>query len=93
MVETIRRFSVPEVLRPICLGLCVQFAAAFPAVVRSEETTARVTSPKDFFGFNMGDDYCLANYRQLARYWSRLEKESPRLRSFPWALPRKAARN
>lgn len=40
----------------------------------------RITSPKDFFGFNMGDDYCLANYRQLARYWSRLEKESPRLK-------------
>ena len=39
-----------------------------------------ITTPKEFFGFNMGDDYCLANYRQLAGYWSKLESESPRLK-------------
>src|SRR5262249_48672675 len=40
----------------------------------------RVTPPKDYFGFNMGDDYCLANYRQLAGYWTKLERESDRLK-------------
>jgi hypothetical protein len=41
---------------------------------------APVTSPKQHFGFNMGDDYCLANYQQLASYWARLERESDRLK-------------
>jgi hypothetical protein len=40
----------------------------------------RITPPKDHFGFNIGDDYCLANYRQLAAYWAKLEKESDRLK-------------
>jgi hypothetical protein len=64
----------------ICWGMCLLGNAVFPAVVRSEDAPPRVTSPKEYFGFNMGDDYCLANYRQLAGYWSRLEKESNRLK-------------
>jgi hypothetical protein len=39
-----------------------------------------VTSPKQHFGFNIGDDYCLANYQQLMSYWSKLERESDRLK-------------
>src|SRR5437588_1152223 len=39
-----------------------------------------VTTPKAYFGFNMGDDYCLANYQQLSGYWSKLERESDRLK-------------
>jgi len=31
------------------------------------------------FGFNIGDDYHLANYTQLENYWKKLEKESPRM--------------
>jgi len=38
-----------------------------------------VTSPKAQFGFDIGDDYQLANYRQLAEYWRRLDAESDRL--------------
>lgn len=41
---------------------------------------AEVTTPKKFFGFNMGDDYCLANYKQIAAYWKLLEKESDRVK-------------
>ena len=52
----------------LSLGVC-GFADAVP-----------VTSPKDFFGFNMGDDYCLANYKQLAGYWAKLESESDRIK-------------
>ena len=32
-------------------------------------TAAGITTPKDQFGFEIGDDYLLANYRQLADYW------------------------
>jgi hypothetical protein len=40
----------------------------------------RVTSPKQQFGFDIGDDYCLANYQQLVAYWTRLGRESNRIR-------------
>jgi hypothetical protein len=45
-----------------------------------QERVPRITTPKEFFGFNLGDDYCLANYKQLAGYWSKLEQESDRLK-------------
>jgi hypothetical protein len=40
----------------------------------------RVTTPKEHFGFNIGDDYQLANYGQLVAYWQKLAGESPRLK-------------
>ena len=57
---------------------CLIFAALF--VGSSWASAAPVTSPKKFFGFNMGDDYCLANYKQLAAYWTKLAAESDRLK-------------
>ncbi len=39
----------------------------------------KITTPKEQFGFNLGDDYQLANYRQLAEYWKRLDQESDRM--------------
>jgi hypothetical protein len=39
-----------------------------------------VTSPKQFFGFNIGDDYQLATYTQFVDYWQKLDKESDRMK-------------
>jgi hypothetical protein len=39
----------------------------------------RITTPKEEFGFNLGDDYHLANYRQLSTYWRKLARESNRI--------------
>ena len=39
----------------------------------------RITSPKEEFGFNFGDDYQLATYEQLAAYWQKLDRESDRM--------------
>ena len=39
----------------------------------------KVTSPKEEWGHNIGDDYFLANYQQLIAYWHKLEKESNRV--------------
>src|SRR4030095_14539043 len=39
----------------------------------------RITTPKDEFGFNFGDDYQLATYQQLASYWHKLDRESDRM--------------
>src|SRR5258708_8802464 len=41
---------------------------------------ARLTSPKEAFGFNLGDDYRLANYTQLEAYWKKLAAQSPRMK-------------
>lgn len=38
-----------------------------------------VTSPKDFFGFEIGDDYHLATYSQFAAYWRKLDRQSDRM--------------
>ena len=40
----------------------------------------KVTSPKEQFGFNVGDDYQLVNYTQLTAYWNKLAQESPRMK-------------
>jgi hypothetical protein len=40
---------------------------------------AKVTSPKEQFGFDLGADYHLANYTQLVDYWKKLDAESDRL--------------
>ena len=44
------------------------------------QPAARITTPKEEWGQNVGDDYFLANYQQLIAYWRKLEKESPRIK-------------
>jgi hypothetical protein len=41
--------------------------------------TPHVTTPRQFFGFDIGDDYKLATYTQFAAYWRTLARESNRL--------------
>ena len=69
--------------RSICLFLAIAFlglgfqvprAVAQAASSASQPDLAAngITTPKEHFGFNIGDDYCLANYKQLERYWKKL---------------------
>ena len=44
------------------------------------EAQNRVTSPKEFFGHEIGADYVLPNYQQLTAYWKKLESESDRMK-------------
>jgi zinc carboxypeptidase len=39
----------------------------------------KTTSPKEQLGFNLGDDYHLANYAQLVEYWKKLDQQSDRM--------------
>jgi hypothetical protein len=39
-----------------------------------------VTTPKQHFGFNIGDDYQLATYTQFVDYWQKIDKESDRMK-------------
>ena len=57
--------------RIYCLWLASALAFAQPA---------HVTTPKEQFGFNLGDDYQLINYTQLTDYWKKLATESDRVK-------------
>ena len=46
----------------------------------STQAATQITSPKDFLGFNIGDDYRIANYTQQEAYWKKLASESDRMR-------------
>ncbi len=39
----------------------------------------KITTPKEQFGHDIGDDYWLATYTQLVEYWKKLGQESPRM--------------
>jgi hypothetical protein len=57
----------------LVLGLC----SAAPTAQQTPRP--HVTTPKEALGFNLGDDYQLANYKQIESYWKTLDKESDRL--------------
>src|SRR5689334_17781624 len=65
-------------LRRICwLGLTFLTLC----VAQSQQQQAgRITSPKEELGFQIGDDYQLATYKQLSTYWQKLARESNRMK-------------
>jgi hypothetical protein len=62
-------------MRPAPFFLLVALAAAGP---RAEQASP-ITSPRAAFGFDIGDDYQLATYTQLADYWRTLDRQSDRM--------------
>ncbi len=59
---------------------CLCFLVVWFALAASGQTAPKVTSPKEAFGFNIGDDYQIANYVQLESYWKTLAAQSGRMR-------------
>ena len=55
----------------LCLSLAAQTAP---------QVNPKITTPKDALGFNLGDDYQMANYTQLEAYWKKLAAESDRMK-------------
>jgi hypothetical protein len=51
-----------------------------PAVIGWQKAAPAITSPKAALGFNIGDDYQLANYTQLSAYMRKLAQESNRIK-------------
>jgi Zinc carboxypeptidase len=54
-------------------------AALVAALLAAPAAQTTVTTPKAALGFDLGDDYQLANYQQIAAYWRTLDAESDRL--------------
>ena len=63
----------PNLLRSVLLLVAVVWTTT------TLNAQSHITSPIEYLGANVGDDYFLANYTQLTEYWRILESESPRL--------------
>jgi hypothetical protein len=59
-------------IRPVLIFLLL-FAAA------TLKGQTKITTPREQFGFNIGDDYVLANYTQYVDYLKKVDRESDRL--------------
>src|SRR5581483_6907477 len=44
------------------------------------QTSRHITTPKEALGFDIGDDYQLANYTKLSAWWRKLATESDRMK-------------
>ena len=66
-VKMMRRLAV---LLPLLMLLAAAGALA----------QGKITTPKEFLGFDAGDDYTLANYTQLKGYWEKLAQETTRMK-------------
>jgi hypothetical protein len=59
--------------------VCAAAALLAAATFASPAAQPRITTPTAQLGFAFGDDYQLANYRQIADYWRKLDTESDRM--------------
>src|SRR5262245_57951500 len=66
-------------VRALFVAVLLLLLAATQARTQPQLATT-VTSPKQQFGADIGDDYFLANYTQLEQYWKRLAQQSDRMR-------------
>ena len=62
--------------RRAAFASALAFALALSAVAQA----GRLTPPREALGFEIGDDYQLANYTQLAAWWQKLAAESDRMK-------------
>jgi hypothetical protein len=71
----------PSRLRPAPrIAWSALLALAAIAALRLPAAAAKLTSPQQQFGFAIGDDYRLVDYKQLVAYWGKLDAESDRLK-------------
>jgi Zinc carboxypeptidase len=62
------------------IGVAVLLALTLSAAPGAQQPPRpKITTPKEALGFNFGDDYQLANYKQIEAYWKTLDRESDRM--------------
>jgi hypothetical protein len=66
-------------LRSSRAGWSLVTLALLASLSGTSSAQGRITTPKEFFGFNIGDDYQLANYTQFMGYWRKIDAESDRM--------------
>ena len=61
--------------RTTCVGVALVLVAYAAVVPRAQNRNAgKVTTPKEQFGHDIGDDYCLVNYTQYVEYLQKLDQ-------------------
>ncbi|MGI8507964.1 MAG: M14 family metallopeptidase [Gemmatimonadaceae bacterium] len=65
-------------LRASLVSTIVLAVATLPSGAAAQQQS--ITTPKQQFGHNIGDDYWLANYDQFSQYWHKLASESDRMK-------------
>jgi hypothetical protein len=70
--------DVTQLRALLVLGLIIGIAGSQSRTI--SQVLVSVTSPAEEFGASIGDDYFLATYQQLERYWQKLDTESDRVR-------------
>jgi len=74
---THRAFGYTPRMRSLARAGAAALIAA--ATLSSLSAQPRVTTPREQLGFSFGDDYQLANYKQIADYWRKLDAQSDRM--------------
>jgi len=64
----------------VCRLSGVVFLFSLMQVAAAGQTVPVITTPKEAFGFNVGDDYHVANYSQLDAYWHKIATQSDRMK-------------
>ena len=67
----------------LCLPFAALLVAVAPLAAQKRAVAAAapaITTPKEFFGFNIGDDFQEANYTKAVAYWKKLATESDRMK-------------
>ena len=74
-------FATRSKRSPMITRLAIVAGVAIAVAVTAAPALAqgRITTPKEHFGFNIGDDYNLATYTQFMAYWRKIDAESPRM--------------
>ncbi|HST08477.1 MAG TPA: M14 family zinc carboxypeptidase, partial [Gemmatimonadaceae bacterium] len=74
--------SHPESMRSLAVRTVLVCLLAIPSlgVAQRRAATPRITSPREQFGHDIGDDYFLVNYGQMIDYWRKIDRESDRMR-------------
>jgi hypothetical protein len=73
----VTRCAVDWRIRPAVSMIVV--LAALAALPQAQTRSPRITSPKEQFGKNIGDDYFLVNWTQWAAYLQKMDRESDRM--------------
>src|SRR5688500_10450060 len=73
--------TIPRVREAMVLRLSVVVVMALLVAVPQAQTRngPRITTPKEQFGKNIGDDYFLVNWTQWVEYLHKMDRESDRM--------------
>jgi len=78
-MDRFTRLSSPHLVALKVIRALTGLAALVVMAAVSAHAQAQVTTPKEHFGFNIGDDYHLATYTQVESFFRKLADESPRM--------------